>query len=45
MKIECRGIDWWLDQQLANRDLADSKERIFNILKIFKARLAQPAPK
>jgi hypothetical protein len=40
MKIECRGIDWWLDQQLADRDLVGSKERIFNILRNIQSALS-----
>lgn len=40
MKIECRGIDWWLDIQLANWDLIGPDERIANIYKNIRAALA-----
>lgn len=31
MKIECRGIDWWLDMQIVNWDKINPEERIGHI--------------
>jgi hypothetical protein len=31
MKIECRGIDWWLDMQIVNWDKINPEERIRHI--------------
>jgi hypothetical protein len=40
MKIECRGIDWWLDVQLAKWDLVGPGERIGHIYENIRSALA-----
>jgi hypothetical protein len=40
MKIECRGIDWWLDVQLAKWDLVGPGERIGHIYENIRSVLA-----
>ena len=40
MKIQCIGIDWWLDVHMGNWNLLNSEERTINIYKNIKAALA-----
>jgi hypothetical protein len=40
MKIQCRGIDWWLDAQLGNWDLVSFDDRMAYIYRNIKAAIA-----
>jgi len=40
MKIQCIGIDWWLDVHMGNWNLLNIEERTINIYKNIKAALA-----
>ena len=40
MKIQCMGIDWWLDAQMGNWDLVSFDDRMENIYRNIKAAMA-----